>query len=212
MTLRLEGVAVDGVFLGLRREVAEMHRLARIGPDAGGDEHQPRQQLAALLVRLGRQELAGLLGEIEQDRVAVEDGRVAVDDRRHLGVGIDRQELRRVLLALAGVDRHQLVGQRHLLQAERDLGRVRREVVVELDHGLHSLSPEFTVYAAPQEENEESAMGRRLNRAIELLEADQAIYYDGPHTGHVLTYDQGRADARTWADYINVGMEHGAST
>ncbi|MBS0523187.1 MAG: hypothetical protein JSS04_06080 [Proteobacteria bacterium] len=53
-------------------------------------------------------------------------------------------------------------------------------------------------------------MGRRLNRAIELLEADQAIYYDGPHTGHVLTYDQGRADARTWADYINVGMEHGA--
>ncbi|HEY4168364.1 MAG TPA: aldolase/citrate lyase family protein [Reyranella sp.] len=53
-------------------------------------------------------------------------------------------------------------------------------------------------------------MGRRMNRAIELLEADQAIYYDGPHTGHVLTYDQGRADARTWADYINVGMEHGA--
>jgi 4-hydroxy-2-oxoheptanedioate aldolase len=52
-------------------------------------------------------------------------------------------------------------------------------------------------------------MGRRLNRAIELLEADQALYYDGPHTGHVLTYDQGRADARTWADYINVGMEHG---
>jgi 4-hydroxy-2-oxoheptanedioate aldolase len=49
-----------------------------------------------------------------------------------------------------------------------------------------------------------------MNRAIELLEADQAIYYDGPHTGHVLTYDQGRADARTWADYINVGMEHGA--
>ena len=52
-------------------------------------------------------------------------------------------------------------------------------------------------------------MGRRLNRAIELLEADQAIYYDGPHTGHVLTYDQGRTDARTWADYINVGMEQG---
>jgi 4-hydroxy-2-oxoheptanedioate aldolase len=53
-------------------------------------------------------------------------------------------------------------------------------------------------------------MGTRLNRAIELLEAGQAIYYDGPHTGHVLTYDQGRTDAKTWADYINVGMEHGA--
>ena len=53
-------------------------------------------------------------------------------------------------------------------------------------------------------------MGSRINRAIELLEAGQAIYYDGPHTGHVLTYDQGRTDAQTWADYINVGMEHGA--
>ena len=53
-------------------------------------------------------------------------------------------------------------------------------------------------------------MARRINRAIELLEADQALYYDGPHTGHVLTYEQGRKDAGTWADYINVGMEHGA--
>jgi 4-hydroxy-2-oxoheptanedioate aldolase len=51
---------------------------------------------------------------------------------------------------------------------------------------------------------------KRINRAIELLEADQALYYDGPHTGHVLTYEQGRKDAKTWADYINVGMEHGA--
>jgi 4-hydroxy-2-oxoheptanedioate aldolase len=51
---------------------------------------------------------------------------------------------------------------------------------------------------------------KRINRAIDLLEMDQALYYDGPHTGHVLTYEQGRKDARTWADYINVGMEHGA--
>ena len=51
---------------------------------------------------------------------------------------------------------------------------------------------------------------KRINRAIELLEADQALYYDGGHTGHVLTYEQGLKDARTWADYINVGMEHGA--
>src|SRR6185436_21101005 len=50
----------------------------------------------------------------------------------------------------------------------------------------------------------------RINRAIELLEQDQAIYYVGQHTGHVLTYAQGKEDARTWADYINVGMEHGS--
>jgi len=53
-------------------------------------------------------------------------------------------------------------------------------------------------------------MGKRISRCVELLEQDQAIYYDGPHSGHVLTRAQGRTDAATWADYMNVGMEHGA--
>ena len=53
-------------------------------------------------------------------------------------------------------------------------------------------------------------MANRINRTIALLEAGQAIYYDGPHSGHVLTYEQGRIDAATWADYMNVGMEHGS--
>ncbi len=53
-------------------------------------------------------------------------------------------------------------------------------------------------------------MAKRINRAIELLALDQAIYYAGGHSGHVLTGAQGREDAHTWADYINVGMEHGA--
>lgn len=53
-------------------------------------------------------------------------------------------------------------------------------------------------------------MATRINRAIELLASDQAIYYVGNHSGHLLTYEQGMADAQTWADYINVGMEHGA--
>ena len=50
----------------------------------------------------------------------------------------------------------------------------------------------------------------RVNRAIELLANDQPIYYTGAHAGHVLTHAQGMEDAGTWADYINVGMEHGA--
>jgi 2-keto-3-deoxy-L-rhamnonate aldolase RhmA len=53
-------------------------------------------------------------------------------------------------------------------------------------------------------------MGTRINRCIELLEQDVAIYYDGPHSGHVLTNAQGRTDGATWADYMNVGMEHGS--
>src|SRR5580693_8180924 len=53
-------------------------------------------------------------------------------------------------------------------------------------------------------------MPNRINRAIELLQQDQAIYYTGGHSGHVLTYSQAYEDAHVWADYINVGMEHGA--
>ena len=47
---------------------------------------------------------------------------------------------------------------------------------------------------------QEGIVANRINRAIELLEQDQAIYYVGGHTGHVLTDEQGRRDARTWAD------------
>jgi len=53
-------------------------------------------------------------------------------------------------------------------------------------------------------------MASRINRTIELLAQDQAIYYVGNHTGHVLTAAQGTEDVGTWADYINLGMEHGA--
>ena len=52
-------------------------------------------------------------------------------------------------------------------------------------------------------------MAQRINRLVELLAAGQAIYYDGHHAGHVLTRAQGREDAATWADYMNIGMEHG---
>jgi 4-hydroxy-2-oxoheptanedioate aldolase len=45
----------------------------------------------------------------------------------------------------------------------------------------------------------------RVNRAIELLQQDQPIYYTGTHD---LTYENGKAMASTWADFINVDMEH----
>jgi len=56
-------------------------------------------------------------------------------------------------------------------------------------------------------------VANRINRAIELLQQGQAIYYVGGHSGHsghALTYAQGREDSHVWADYINIGMEHGA--
>ena len=38
-------------------------------------------------------------------------------------------------------------------------------------------------------------MAEKINRAAELLSQGQAVYYDGPHSGHVLTFEQGKADA-----------------
>ena len=54
-------------------------------------------------------------------------------------------------------------------------------------------------------------MAKRINRAIELLEDDQPIYYTGLHSfsRDFLTYEQGKKDSAIWADYINIGMEHG---
>ncbi len=53
-------------------------------------------------------------------------------------------------------------------------------------------------------------MANRVNRAIQLLDQGQPIYYTGGHTGHVLTHEQGLKDSAIWSDYINVGMEHGS--
>ncbi len=49
----------------------------------------------------------------------------------------------------------------------------------------------------------------RINGAIARLANDQPVFYTGSHTGAELTFEAGRAMADTWADYINIGMEHG---
>src|ERR1700743_2864308 len=49
---------------------------------------------------------------------------------------------------------------------------------------------------------------KRINRAIELLEQGQPIYYTGSHSGTNGTFEQGKQDAQTWADYISYDMEH----
>ena len=53
-------------------------------------------------------------------------------------------------------------------------------------------------------------MPQRINKAVELLEQGQPVFYVGSHTGAELTYEAGKALAKTPADYINVGMEHGS--
>jgi 4-hydroxy-2-oxoheptanedioate aldolase len=49
---------------------------------------------------------------------------------------------------------------------------------------------------------------KHINRAIELLEEGQPIYYTGSHSGTEGSFEQGKMDAQTWADYISYDMEH----
>ena len=49
-------------------------------------------------------------------------------------------------------------------------------------------------------------MPKRINKALELLEQGQPIYSQGTRE---LTYENGKAMAQTWADYIGIDMEHG---
>jgi 4-hydroxy-2-oxoheptanedioate aldolase len=54
----------------------------------------------------------------------------------------------------------------------------------------------------------QTAKPTRINRAIELLEHGQPIYYTGSHEGTDGSFEQGVKDAQTWADYISYDMEH----
>jgi 4-hydroxy-2-oxoheptanedioate aldolase len=49
-------------------------------------------------------------------------------------------------------------------------------------------------------------MAKRINRAIEILESGEPVYYTGPSER---SYEGGKADAQTWADFINYDFEHG---
>ena len=50
-------------------------------------------------------------------------------------------------------------------------------------------------------------MPKRINRAIELLEQGQPIYYTDARE---ISYDAGKEMAATWADYIRIETEHEA--
>ena len=49
---------------------------------------------------------------------------------------------------------------------------------------------------------------KHVNRAIELLEQGQPVYYTGSHSGTIGSFEQGKKDAQTYADYISYDMEH----
>lgn len=69
---------------------------------------------------------------------------------------------------------------------------------------LSLLSVAWTAQLEAQ--NSSSYTPKRINKAIELLEQGQPIYYTGGRGG----FEEGTKAAQTWADYINYELEHGA--
>src|SRR5665213_1226042 len=111
----------------LAGEFVEKADLAEDRPDPRHLEEYPFHGLVALR-RVFRHQLAGLFGEIDQDRAGLEkaDGlaarTVGIDDRRNLAVGVQRLELRREGLVFHDVDAVRR-RKRIKLQAVRVLGR-----------------------------------------------------------------------------------------
>src|SRR6185312_10618516 len=119
-------------------EFVEKADLAEHRADRGHLEEQPLDRLVAPRGISG-DELARLLGEIEEDRARFEqEQRLAsrargIDDRWDLAIRIERQELGRLLVALAEVDEMRLVGKADFLEHDRDLDPVRRRQGIKLE-------------------------------------------------------------------------------
>src|SRR5204862_8198103 len=61
------------------------------------------------------------------------------------------------------------------------------------------------VFAAAQAQ---APKATRINRAVELLSQGQPIHYTGSHSGTEGSFEQGKKDAQTYADYISYDMDH----
>ena len=63
-------------------------------------------------------------------------------------------------------------------------------------------------YASHQAEQTRQAGIERSLLRLSALAADQPVYYTGSHSGTSGTFEQGKADAQTYADYLSYDMEH----
>src|SRR5271156_468918 len=128
-------IPIDRVIEALGSKVFEMHGLSGIRTDAGSDEHHPREKLRARGRCLVRQEFSRLFGQVQKNRIAVEYAYRSILYRRGLVVGIDGGVLTRELLAPAGVDWNNLIGQARFFEEKRDFGGIGRGVIIEFEHG-----------------------------------------------------------------------------
>src|SRR5215467_8290696 len=81
------------------------------------------------------------------------------------------------------------------------------EVMKNANRTLICISACASLFVAAGTASAQTPKPKRINRAIELLAESQPIYYTGSHSGTLGTFEQGKKDAQTWADYISYDME-----
>ena len=81
-----------------------------------------------------------------------------------------------------------------------------KKISVMLSIGVASLA--LFLSFSPTETRAQAPKPARINRAIELLQQGQPVYYTGSHEGTSGGLEQGVKDAQTYADYISYDMEH----
>ncbi len=120
--------------------------------------HLPEQPLHALgaAAQVGRQEFAGLLGEIEQDGAGLEHRerraaarRIVIDDGGDAVIGRDFQELAIELFAFSDVDRNDFILKPRLFEEDRDLMAVGGGPVIDVDHRADSLNARRLIPSLP---------------------------------------------------------------
>ncbi len=143
-----------------------MAELPEHRPDAADLEKQPFERVDARLAALG-EELAVLLGEVNQDGARLEDGEVVVTERRDFSVRVDGEVGGAVLLAFEDVHPLGLVVEAELLEQDDGLDAVGRRPGEELDHRGDSPERAAVEAASPNRrgsaEHKDDAAG--INRA-----------------------------------------------
>ena len=121
-----------------RLALVVFHEVMHLAEHRAGAAHLPHQPFEHAIMRFAcfRQKLAGLVGEIDEDRAGFHqaDAGVAIDDRGDAIIRADLQKFRLELLVLADVDRMHRVRQLHLLERDGGLAAVGRRPGVEIEH------------------------------------------------------------------------------
>src|SRR5882672_12659588 len=123
LVVRCSGFAPVFGLVGDRTIHAVVEVLHHVRPQLGHGPDGPAERVGPVLAARGGPQLflyAVLVSEVYQDRERLEEALLAVDERRHLAVRVQRDELRSQVLLLLRVDLHVGVGHAQLLECPGD--------------------------------------------------------------------------------------------